>query len=280
MSTAEVLSSTRRATELLERFKPLIGIRPAALSLALLRVFGPDQRRSIISATNGLRIYADPFTHLGREILTRGSFESETEEVFRRHLKTDGVFLDIGANEGYFSALAGTLVGPGGFVASIEPQSRLRDIIEINLRINNVSRYRVYTNAFGGEDGAEGQINLWPTHNTGASSIVRHYRFNRRAEKFTFISLDRIFTECKIDHLDLVKVDVEGYEGQVVRYLAPHLRAKRIGLLFLDYHREILDRTGIDRRAIHQEILQCGYNLVSGDATKLESYHLYALSVS
>jgi FkbM family methyltransferase len=241
----------------------------------LIRIWGPDDRRSIIVGANGLYTYVDPFTNLGNALLTSGTFEQQTEEILRASLGRGDVFLDIGANEGYFSALAGTLVGPTGSVIAVEPQSRLRDIIELNLHINDVTRYRVYTNAFGGEDGAEARINLWPTHNTGASSMVRRYRFSRRTEAVRFVSLERIFTECSVDHVDLVKVDVEGFEGQVVRHLVPQLRGQRVKFLLLDYHRQILDPAGIDARAIHNEILGCGYRLLRGNEAQLDSYQLY-----
>lgn len=278
MDSVKVPDGNCRAATLLKRFKILTEIRPSALSSALLKLLAPEERRGIVSTLSGLRIYADPFTHFGRRIVTNGSFEPETEDIFRTNLSPGGTFLDIGANEGYFSALAGSLVGPNGVVIAVEPQDRLKDIIEINLRLNSVERYRIYANAFGGDDGAEGIIHLWPTQNTGASSIVRPYRFNRGIQKFRFISLDRILRECEIENIDFVKVDVEGFEAEVVHHMVPHLRAGRIKLLFLDYHGSILKRAGIDPLITHHEILHCGYSLVSGDAKRLDSYHLYGLS--
>jgi len=270
------LEKNRRfSAELLGRLRFLTGLRPSALGSMLVKLLSPENRRRIIPTSNGLRIYADPFTHLGRALLDHGTLEADTENVFRAHLQPGGVFLDIGANEGYFSALAGRLVGPNGYVIAVEPQSRLRDIIELNLRINDIRRYRIYSNAFGGQEGAEGRINLWPTQNTGASGLVRSYRFSRATETITFVSLERIFAESGIDHVDFVKVDVEGFEGDVVRYLVPHLRRQRVGTLFLDYHRSILERNGVDPRDIHQEIVSAGYRIVAGDASKLDSYCLY-----
>jgi FkbM family methyltransferase len=269
-------SNRRRATELLRRFRFVKDLRPAALGSTLIRLLGPEERRTIIEAANGLRVYVDPFTHLGRTLLTDGVFEPETEALLRKGVEEAGVFLDIGANEGYFSALLGTVVGPKGLVIAIEPQSRLQSLIELNLRLNDVRRYRIYPYAFGGEDGAKAQIHLWPTHNTGASSMQRRYRFSRRAETVEFVSLDRILRECGVDHIDMVKIDVEGFEGQVVKHLLPHLKSRRIGSLLLDYHRQILDPSGVDAHAIHREIVNCGYELTVGDVTRLDSYQLYS----
>src|SRR5262249_50398881 len=149
--------------------------------------------RRIISTHGGLRVYIDPFTHLGQLILQDGNFEPETEAVFRQYIKAGDTFLDIGTNEGYFSALVSTVVGPTGMIISVEPQTRLCDIIEINLRLNDARNFRIYNNAIGGEEGQTGTINLWPSFNTGASSILKKYRFSRATQTFSYVSPERIF---------------------------------------------------------------------------------------
>ena len=104
----------------------------------------------------GVRLYLDPFTALGQQLLLDGASSAKTVEILRRQLGLGKVFLDVGANEGFYSALVGRLVGPSGMVIAVEPQRACRDLIEINLRINQVSWARVYSNAMGGPDGQEG----------------------------------------------------------------------------------------------------------------------------
>jgi FkbM family methyltransferase len=185
------------------------------------------------------------------------------------------VFLDIGANEGFFSALAGRCVGPQGLVLAVEPQRRLRDVIELNLRLNDVRRFRVYRNAFGGADGTAGRIHLYPSLNSGVASIGRRYRLARRADDFTFVDLARIMQDCSIGKVDFVKVDVEGFEHRVVRSLLPHLTAGVIGGLHIDFHAPLLRAAGIEPTDVHQSILDEGYQVALGDAQHLNSYLLY-----
>jgi FkbM family methyltransferase len=56
--------------------------------------------------------------------------------VLRRYLRPGAVFIDMGANEGYFSVLASGVVGPSGAVIAVEPQSRLQGVIQTNLDAN------------------------------------------------------------------------------------------------------------------------------------------------
>jgi len=259
----------------LKRFKRLRNVRPGVLASFIQRLAGPEERRRIVRTANGLRVYLDPLSHLGTTTLTDGCYEAETEQIFRNNLRLGDTFLDVGANEGYFSALCGTLVGEKGLVIAVEPQSRLRDVIEINLRINDVSRFAIYRNALGGEDGTTGVINLWPSFNTGASSVVVRYRFSRATESFSFVTLDRIMREQGLTSIDLAKVDVEGFEDEVVDALATHLRNGVVRKLLLDFHRPALVARGIQAEAIHVKVLAAGYKVIQGDSKSLHGYVLY-----
>jgi FkbM family methyltransferase len=66
----------------------------------------------------------------------RGNYEIACVRLVRRHLRPGGVFLDCGANIGFFSALALDCVGPSGQVHAFEPVprycARLRRLGELN----------------------------------------------------------------------------------------------------------------------------------------------------
>lgn len=50
------------------------------------------------------------------------SYEPVETDLVRRHLAAGDVFFDIGANIGWFSLLASTIVGPSGHVHAFEPR--------------------------------------------------------------------------------------------------------------------------------------------------------------
>ena len=102
------------------RARRLRRLRPAALASFAL---GMLAQRRIVEA-EGMRVLIDPTTHLGDEILGTGTYEPETVRLFRENLRPGDTMLDIGANEGFFAALAGSLVGAAGTVLAVEPQSR------------------------------------------------------------------------------------------------------------------------------------------------------------
>ena len=247
-------------TDILTRFNWLYSLKPKSLANTMKRLMAPDERRRIIETGIGIRFYADPLTHLGRKMILDRRYEEQTVATFRSEIQPGQVVLDIGANEGFFSALAGTIAGPKGLVISVEPQSRLRDLIEINFRINNVENFRIFLNALGGEDGEESELSLYPSMYTGQSGLIRKYKYSSSpaTEKIKFVSLNTILRECQVDSVDFVKVDVEGFEDKVIKALLPAIAVGKVGKLLLDYHTEILLSQNLNPLDIHKSLIEAG----------------------
>lgn len=252
-------------SEILKRFNWLYSLKPKSLANTIKRLMAPDERRRIINTGIGIRFYADPLTHLGRKMILDSRYEEKTVQTFRSEIQPGQVVLDVGANEGFFSALAGTLVGSQGLVISVEPQSRLRDLIEINFRINNVENFRIFLNAVGGEDGEESELSLYPSMYTGQSGLIRKYQYSSSpaTEKIKFVSLNTILRECQVDSVDFVKVDVEGFENKVIKALLPAIAAGKVSKLLLDYHTEILLSQNVNPLDIHKSLIETGMKIKS-----------------
>lgn len=255
----------RALVVLAAKWRRFCNMKPRRLGTFLVQAFGPWDHRRIATTQMGLRLYLDPFTTLGQEVLLHGAYEPETVEIFRRKLGPGKIFLDVGANEGFYSALAGRLVGPSGMVLAVEPQRQCRDLIEINLRINEVSWARVYSNAMGGEDGQVGRLFNYTSVNTGLSRIVSRYHSTVGVEEFLFVSPETILRDANLDRVDLVKVDVEGFEYEVVQSLVPHIRAGQVTALLLEYHPRLLSRRGISPMSVHNTVVAAGLRKTEGE---------------
>jgi FkbM family methyltransferase len=260
---------------LIRKFAHLLDLRPMNLSSFLLRMMADDERRRIVATGMGLRLYIDPFTHLGRSIVTEDTYERETVAIFNSELESGQVVLDIGANEGVFGALSGKIVGSNGLVIAIEPQSRLRDIIEINMRINEVSNFKIYQAAIGGDETQTMKINLYPVLNSGASSLLRQHKLSKKTEEISFVSIDTILKDSNLTKIDFIKIDVEGFEHLVIKQLLPYMQRGQVGKLLLDYHSSILQAFNINPLDIHNSITASNMRVKIGDPKQLSSYILY-----
>jgi|GEM_PF-4406551 len=65
-----------------------------------------------------------------------GCFDYEIRRLIENYLKPGDVFLDVGANMGYFTAVAANVVGPQGQVHSFEPAFQYADYIQELIDLN------------------------------------------------------------------------------------------------------------------------------------------------
>jgi hypothetical protein len=115
---------------------------PKWLASRLGALLWSGKRRRVVGTRAGIRLYLNPLSHLGQRILRRGVYKPDTYAIVRSRLRPVDVFVDVGGNEGVYSALGGKLVGERGVMVAVEPQVALRGIIEINCRLNDlVQRY-------------------------------------------------------------------------------------------------------------------------------------------
>jgi FkbM family methyltransferase len=257
--------SLEATAALAAKWHRLFVFKPRRLGAFLLQAFGPWERRRIVNTKLGVRLYLDPFTGLGQQVLLDGAYEPETVEILRRKLSPGKVFLDVGANEGFYSALAAGVVGSEGMVIAVEPQRSCRDLIEINLLLNQVTWAHVYLNAMGGGEGEVGKLFRYAPVNTGLSSVVTQYHSTTGTEKFRFVTLERILRETRVDRIDLVKIDVEGFEYEVTQSFIPHIRSGQVRAVLVEYHARMLARRNLSPSNIHKALAAAGMRKSIGD---------------
>jgi FkbM family methyltransferase len=141
-------------------------------------------------------------------------YEPHITNVLRQLLRPGMTFLDIGANVGYYSLLGASLVGPGGRVIGIEPNSENCRLILRSLELNHYSNVAVLPVALAEE--------------TGWSYFVNHLGSNGSLSHSPRESLSgwgQIVPTLRGDSvlqgpIDVIKMDVEGAEARVVAGLA------------------------------------------------------------
>jgi FkbM family methyltransferase len=135
-------------------------------------------------------------------------------------LRPGDTFVDAGANHGFFSLLAATLVGPGGHVYAFEPHPEARERLERHL-IENGLAGRVEISPLALSD-RTGTATMHQSHHTALTSLVpdesplRHeITFGHPFEVRT-TSFDQWRAAQITGSIRLMKIDVEGAELLVV----------------------------------------------------------------
>lgn len=235
--------------------RALLRVRPAFLTPPLKRLF--RIRRRTVETLNG-RFYLDPVTHFASLVTRPTSYEPDLVEAVRAILRPGDVFVDVGANEGYFSIIAGKAVGPTGRVIAVEPQSRLQSVIARNVKENAVPCVQVFQRAISDSIGVA-ELFVAPDRNSGSSGLSRATRYKVPTESVLQTTLGDFFRLLKLESVRLMKMDIEGFEYEAVLGSRELFRSGVVEHFALELHPTILARRGKPEADIVRFLEECGY---------------------
>jgi FkbM family methyltransferase len=168
-----------------------------------------------------LRVRTDD--SIGRVLAVSGVWEPNVTAAFTRLLHAGDVCLDAGAHIGYYTVLASRLVGASGHVYAFEPSpANYRALME-NLELNRVTNVTARNVALALEDGTR-VLNEGPGTNTGRATLrvpQTERDIGRPQVTVPVRTLHTEVPEAELARIRVVKIDVEGFELEVLRSLEP-----------------------------------------------------------
>lgn len=123
-----------------------------------------------------------------------------------------GVVLDIGANIGETSMRLAQAAGPNGTVYSFEPSPTVGTKLRKNLSLNSFKNVKIVPLGLGSEPGSF-QLVTPTEHNRGGNRISSA---GTGGETIKVVTLDSFIDDEKLTRVDLIKIDVEGFEKNVL----------------------------------------------------------------
>ena len=144
-----------------------------------------------------------------RRIRFFGIFEHNLTYYTLNHLREGDLYLDIGANVGYFSLLASRCVGPAGKVISVEADPETFRELITNLELNRC-RNVVARNIAAAETACKVTIER-VRNNSGANSTSLEKEGSVDGVPFREIVGD------DLGRLRFIKIDIEGSEEPILR---------------------------------------------------------------
>lgn len=236
-------------------YRRLMRLRPAFIASFMKKILRIRRR---MARTDAGSFYIDPVSNFGYAILTNGEYEPRQTDAVNRLLEKGDVFVDIGANEGYFSVLAGARVGENGKVICVEPQSRLQTVILKNLAANGIGNASVFQLAISDSNGLA-ELSLPPDINTGHSALFRKTRYRNPTETVPVRTLAGFLDLLKLDRIKLLKMDIEGFEYEAIFGSKDMFRCGIIENIMLELHPSLLRRRGKEEKDILDFLGECGY---------------------
>ncbi len=169
------------------------------------------------------------------------------------YVKAGDVAVDVGANLGFMSGVLSSLTGSEGHVHSFEPNpkifARLLEVVEAN-HYGTISAYNM------GCGKQEDSMTLHCPASSGQASLrpgAGIERSSREKKNVRIVKLDE-FLGPKLERLDFLKIDTEGFEDQVI-FGASGLICRFHPVIYIELCSEYLDSS---ERAIRL-LLDYGY---------------------
>jgi len=173
-----------------------------------------DTQDAIIHGRDALKYVAPSLLEpVGFYLLIDGVYDVHAINFVLKALKSGSVFLDVGANIGVFSLPAARKVGSLGRVIAIEASPRVFLYLERNVALNELSNVRPFQCAVANRDGQTVPFYEAPVEKFGMGSLGA--QFHNSPVPVLCRTLDQILNEQQIEKVDVMKVDVEGFEAAV-----------------------------------------------------------------
>ena len=203
----------------------------------------------------GIRMRVDVSDYIGHYYFF--GFKDHAQEKLFAICKENFNILDIGANIG-FTVLKFAQQAKLGKIVGFEPDPFNYSCCIHNLQQNKFENAAVLNIGLGSEDTILDLEFRTPGNRSG--NRIRPFGSNP-AVKVQVKNLDIFFPQLSMDHLDLVKIDVEGYEMQVLRGSEGTLRKFR-PVLFIEIDNDNLMDHGDSAESVIHFIKRRGYQSI------------------
>jgi len=244
------MRAVRRALAFINRYRRKYGIGTA---FRVLRHYSyraiknhhinPNESMITVNGCKMIMIPNDP--GISTELLIFKSHEPLNTKIISKILKKGMTCIDIGGNIGYYVLLERQLVGDKGKIIAIEPLERNFQYLKKNIQLQNYENILVFNFACGDKDG---KAPFFINKKSNGCKVIAEGEIPPDSSLGTLTEvsvkmLDTIVEELKLDSVDFIRMDAEGYELHILRGLKKTLN-KFKPIISLELHKRQLGIEG------------------------------------
>lgn len=178
---------------------------------------------------------------ISRELAVYGFREKSMTDYLKREVKKNYNCLDIGANLGYYVLLESKRASEG-VIYAFEPDKGNFSCLQRNIILNESKNVILYDNAIAGSCG-EKDFYLYPKRNWSSFNDRIGYKYFSKV-RVEAISLDSFYKRI-IKNINLIRMDVEGYEANIIRGGKKMLRESKELTIAIEIHPHLVPKKEI-----------------------------------
>jgi FkbM family methyltransferase len=189
-------------------------------------IYNPDTRKKdfierVIFINDDLLFKINTASFLEWSLFFYGGYEFFISKLFERFVYAGATVVDVGANIGIHSLKLGKLVGSSGSVYAFEPHPMIFQKLDENITLNRMFCIKPIPLGLASKSG-EFFLHGFDENssNQGTSFLTESDEGNQENLSNTYTvnveTLDNFIEYNKLDRLDLIKIDAEGFDLDVL----------------------------------------------------------------
>ena len=208
----------------------------------------------IIQIRNAARVFG--INRIIARLINRKGYEYEYDNALRNNLKVGDCVWDVGANIGHYSKIFSTIVQSTGYVISFEP-SKI-NYLRLSHHCSNISNIQLIPYGLG-------ISNMATPFEQGLDELGATSRINLKssADTVDIRRADYLIENEKIRKPNVLKIDVEGFEYEVLVGFGSHLFDEQLRVIGIEIHFQIMQERGTVEhlRKIETILLDSGFQI-------------------
>lgn len=232
------LSPFEAAAVAVTRRYPLASGCGTLASSALAKWLVKPRAETAVANVRGRKCVVPLDDYVGRALVLFGDLDPKVTWVIDRYVQPGDRVADIGANLGLVTLMLGAKLGETGCILVFEPARAMLGFLERTLRLNADLNAKLFPFALGR---SEDRLTLSvPGQNAGAASLLPgHVPEAIDSYAVPVRRLADVLREEGITALDFMKIDVEGFESEVLAGLFDDPAAPRPKLVLFEDNRPV-----------------------------------------
>ncbi|SFM64334.1 methyltransferase, FkbM family [Ectothiorhodospira mobilis] len=204
-------------------------------------------------------------------LLISGVWEPELTQALLEDAARGGLMVEVGANLGYFSLLWAA-AHPDNRVQAFEPAPRNLQLFWQSIRDNQLQdRISVFPVAAGPRLEVA-DFDSGPDAQTGWGGVVNNAATATSPSRVIVAPLDTLLAQ--VPFVDVLKIDVEGFDTQVLEGCHTLLAERRIGKIYFEQNHPRMQALDIDPGQAQALLTRQGYRTerLTGGGTDVEEW--------